>query len=169
MQDTQFGFLIDGWLRTIRDLYYEQREHIAQFASEEEQVDRLCELNVIQQVANVSHTTIVQNAASWSAAVGARLHLWHPATLSLETSTLPSAAGRAIARAVSSASARAVLMSRAALLAWAARRWLACSGGQRAGKALLLHISHPSAWPFMLECGSVDSLAVGWAVTVARA
>ena len=61
MQDTQFG-LIDGWLRTIRDLYYEQREHIAQFASEEEQVDRLCELNVIQQVANVSHTTIVQNA-----------------------------------------------------------------------------------------------------------
>lgn len=61
MQDTQFG-LIDGWLRTIRDLYYEQREHIAQFATEEERVDRLCELNVIHQVANVSHTTIVQNA-----------------------------------------------------------------------------------------------------------
>lgn len=61
MQDVQFG-LIDGWLRSIRDLYYEQREHIAQFASEEERVDRLCELNVIHQVANVSHTTIVQNA-----------------------------------------------------------------------------------------------------------
>ena len=61
MQDTQFG-LIDGWLRTIRDLYYEQREHIAQFATGEERVDRLCELNVIHQVANVSHTTIVQNA-----------------------------------------------------------------------------------------------------------
>ncbi|MCY1517222.1 Carbonic anhydrase 2 [compost metagenome] len=61
MQDTQFG-LIDGWLRTIRDLAYEQREHLASFASEEERVDRLCELNVVQQVANVSHTTIVQNA-----------------------------------------------------------------------------------------------------------
>jgi carbonic anhydrase len=61
MQDTQLG-LIDGWLRTIRDLYYEQREHIAQFATEEERVDRLCELNVMHQVANVSHTTIVQNA-----------------------------------------------------------------------------------------------------------
>ena len=61
MQDTQFG-LIDGWLRSIRDLYYEHREHLAQLPSEEEQVDRLCELNVIQQVANVSHTTIVQNA-----------------------------------------------------------------------------------------------------------
>ncbi|MCP1602667.1 carbonate dehydratase [Pseudomonas citronellolis] len=61
LQDQQFG-LIDGWLRTIRDLAYEYREHLSQFASEEERVDRLCELNVIQQVANVSHTTIVQNA-----------------------------------------------------------------------------------------------------------
>ncbi|WP_447589637.1 carbonate dehydratase [Aquipseudomonas campi] len=61
MQDAQLG-LIDGWLRTIRDLYYEQREHLAHFTTEEQRVDRLCELNVIQQVANVSHTTIVQNA-----------------------------------------------------------------------------------------------------------
>ncbi|BAN50579.1 carbonate dehydratase [Metapseudomonas resinovorans] len=61
MRDTQYG-LIDGWLRTIRDLYYDQREHLATFATDEERVDRLCELNVIQQVANVSHTTIVQNA-----------------------------------------------------------------------------------------------------------
>lgn len=60
LQDTQFG-LIDGWLRTIRDLAYEQREHLARFEGEA-RVDRLCELNVIQQVANVSHTTIVQNA-----------------------------------------------------------------------------------------------------------
>ncbi|CEG55428.1 carbonate dehydratase [Stutzerimonas kunmingensis] len=61
MRDDQLG-LIDGWLRSIRDLYYEHRVHLSKLASEEEQVDRLCELNVIQQVANVSHTTIVQNA-----------------------------------------------------------------------------------------------------------
>jgi len=61
MQNNQYG-LIDGWLRSIRDLYYEHREHLAQLPTESEQVDRLCELNVIQQVANVSHTTIVQNA-----------------------------------------------------------------------------------------------------------
>ncbi|WP_415754733.1 carbonate dehydratase [Pseudomonas leptonychotis] len=61
MQDGQLG-LIDGWLRSIRDLYYEHREHLAQWPSEEDRVDRLCELNVIQQVANVSHTSIVQNA-----------------------------------------------------------------------------------------------------------
>ncbi|MHA6494038.1 carbonate dehydratase [Pseudomonas borbori] len=61
MRDGQLG-LIDGWLRSIRDLYYEHREPLALLQSEEERVDRLCELNVIQQVANVSHTTIVQNA-----------------------------------------------------------------------------------------------------------
>ena len=61
MRDDQLG-LIDGWLRSIRDLYYEHRVHLSKLASEEEQVDRLCELNVIQQVANVSHTNIVQNA-----------------------------------------------------------------------------------------------------------
>src|SRR5690606_5290095 len=47
---------------SVRRRYDEHREHLAQFAGEEEQVDRLCELNVIQQVANVSHTSIVQNA-----------------------------------------------------------------------------------------------------------
>ncbi|WP_152226047.1 carbonate dehydratase [Pseudomonas sp. SCB32] len=61
LQDRQFG-LIDGWLRTIRDLAYEFRDHLAQFEKEEDRVDRLCELNVIQQVANVGHTSIVQNA-----------------------------------------------------------------------------------------------------------
>lgn len=61
LQDRQFG-LIDGWLRTLRDLAYEYRDHLGQFESEDEKVDRLCELNVIQQVANVSHTSIVQNA-----------------------------------------------------------------------------------------------------------
>ncbi len=61
MQDRQLG-LIDGWLRSIRDLYYEHREALGQLPTEEERVDRLCELNVIQQVANVGHTSIVQNA-----------------------------------------------------------------------------------------------------------
>ncbi|PVZ15912.1 MULTISPECIES: carbonate dehydratase [unclassified Pseudomonas] len=61
MQDQQFG-LIDGWLRSIRDLYYVHRHDVAQLPTEEAQVDRMCELNVIQQVSNVAQTTIVQNA-----------------------------------------------------------------------------------------------------------
>ena len=61
MQDAQLG-LIDGWIRSIRDLYYEYRDYLSSLEDEEARVDRLCEMNVIQQVANVSHTTIVQNA-----------------------------------------------------------------------------------------------------------
>lgn len=60
MQDRQLG-LIDGWLRSIRDLYYEKRDELAPLEGEAK-VDRMCELNVIQQVANVGHTSIVQNA-----------------------------------------------------------------------------------------------------------
>ena len=60
MQDRQLG-LIDGWLRSIRDLYYDKRDELAPLEGEA-RVDRMCELNVIQQVANVGHTSIVQNA-----------------------------------------------------------------------------------------------------------
>ena len=61
MQDKQVG-LTDAWLRGIRDLHYEHHAELALLATEEERVDRLCELNAIEQVANVSHTAIVQNA-----------------------------------------------------------------------------------------------------------
>ncbi len=61
MEHGQLG-LIDGWLRTIRDLYFEHGVQLARLENQEERVDRLCELNVIQQVANVSRTSIVQNA-----------------------------------------------------------------------------------------------------------
>ena len=61
MQDKQVG-LTDAWLRGIRDLHYEHYDELAKLPTEEERVDRLCELNAIEQVANVSHTAIVQNA-----------------------------------------------------------------------------------------------------------
>jgi carbonic anhydrase len=61
MRNKQLG-LSDGWLRSIRDLYYEQRNTLKLIDGHETQLDRMCELNVIRQVANVSHTSIVQNA-----------------------------------------------------------------------------------------------------------
>jgi len=61
MHNQQLG-LSDGWLRSIRDLYYEQRNKLKLIEDEETELDRMCELNVIRQVANVSHTSIVQNA-----------------------------------------------------------------------------------------------------------
>jgi len=61
LQDTPLG-LIDGWLHSIRELAWEQRTELARCSTMETKVDRLCELNVVAQVANVSRTGIVQNA-----------------------------------------------------------------------------------------------------------
>lgn len=60
LQDRELG-LIDNWLNHVRDIYDRNRRQM-EALSEEQRVDRLCELNVEQQVANVCHTTIVQRA-----------------------------------------------------------------------------------------------------------
>lgn len=57
----QFG-LIDNWLRHIKDVYRLHKIELDAIHQQEERADRLCELNVIEQVKNVCHTTIVQNA-----------------------------------------------------------------------------------------------------------
>ena len=54
--------LIDNWLNTIKDIYLMHEEEIQKLATEEEKVSRMCELNVIEQVKSVVHTTIVQDA-----------------------------------------------------------------------------------------------------------
>jgi len=72
MQDRQLG-LIDGWLRSIRDLYYEHREALGQLPTEEERVDRLCELNVIQQVQRRPHQHRAERLASRAEPVDPRL------------------------------------------------------------------------------------------------
>lgn len=53
--------LIDNWLRIIRRLYLMNAEEIDALG-DEERIDRLCEINVLQQVANVCVTTVVQDA-----------------------------------------------------------------------------------------------------------
>ena len=60
LHDMRLG-LIDNWLRNIQEV---QRRHAGTLAEtpESERLNRLCELNVLAQVANVSHTTILQSA-----------------------------------------------------------------------------------------------------------
>jgi len=60
METQKFG-LIDNWLRHIRDIH---RIHESAFVglTHEQKIDRMCELNVVEQVANVCHTTILQDA-----------------------------------------------------------------------------------------------------------
>ncbi|OMH32822.1 carbonate dehydratase [Motiliproteus sp. MSK22-1] len=69
----QFG-LIDSWLRHIKDVYRLHRNKIDSCKSDKERQNLLCELNVIEQVANVSHTTIVQNA--WKKGQELAIHGW---------------------------------------------------------------------------------------------
>lgn len=60
LQNREMG-LIDNWLRDIRDIYDKNRRTLEPL-EEAARIDRLCELNVVQQVANVCYTTIVQRA-----------------------------------------------------------------------------------------------------------
>lgn len=66
--------LIDNWLRHIRDVYLREREQIEALTSEEDKVNRLCELNVVNQVLNVARTTIVQDA--WRRGQYLAVHGW---------------------------------------------------------------------------------------------
>ena len=54
--------LIDNWLRHIKDVQRFHQEELDTLESENERYRRLCELNVQEQVRNVMHTTVVQDA-----------------------------------------------------------------------------------------------------------
>ena len=54
--------LIDNWLRHIQDVRERHAAHLPDDADEAANVDRLCELNVVEQVRNVCLTTIVRDA-----------------------------------------------------------------------------------------------------------
>ena len=60
-QNHQLG-LIDNWLRHIRDVRRHHEDLLENIEDDDERFDRLCELNVVQQVHNVCSTTIVQQA-----------------------------------------------------------------------------------------------------------
>ena len=61
MDNLQLG-LIDNWLRHVQDVVHQHEDILAKIDDENERLDRLCELNVIEQVLNVGRTTIVQSA-----------------------------------------------------------------------------------------------------------
>lgn len=71
--EQRFG-LIDNWLRHVQDV---RKKHAAQLLAlhdENQRWDRLCELNVIEQVVNVCETTIVQDA--WEHGQELSVHGW---------------------------------------------------------------------------------------------
>jgi carbonic anhydrase len=66
--------LIDNWLRHIKDIYFRAQEEFTACVDEAERVDLMCEYNVVEQVANVCHTTIVQDA--WKRGQELTVHGW---------------------------------------------------------------------------------------------
>ncbi len=73
MSNLQYG-LIDNWLRHVQDVLHVYETELSQIEDESKRLDRLCELNVIEQVVNVSRTTIVQNA--WQRGQELVVHGW---------------------------------------------------------------------------------------------
>lgn len=66
--------LIDNWLRHIRDLHQRRSTELSRLPTVEERINRLCELNVIEQVKNVGNSTIVQEA--WQRGQMVTMHGW---------------------------------------------------------------------------------------------
>jgi carbonic anhydrase len=66
--------LIDNWLRHVRDVHDRHHDLIKRSDSEDAAVNRLCELNVIEQVGHVCQTTIVQDA--WRRQQPLAIHGW---------------------------------------------------------------------------------------------
>jgi carbonic anhydrase len=73
MQNLQLG-LIDNWLRHVQDVMHDHAAQLSKIEGEAQRLDRLCELNVIEQVLNVSRTTVVQNA--WGRGQELAVHGW---------------------------------------------------------------------------------------------
>lgn len=70
---TRLG-LVENWLRHVQDVISKHEAALAPIADEAERLDRLCELNVIEQVASVARTTVVQSA--WQRGQDLAVHGW---------------------------------------------------------------------------------------------
>ena len=73
MENAQLG-LIDNWLRHVQDVVRDHEPELMQIEDETKRLDRLCELNVVEQVLNVARTTIVQSA--WERGQELVVHGW---------------------------------------------------------------------------------------------
>ncbi len=71
--DQELG-LIENWLRHIQDIRNKHLDALNEIDDLEARINRLCELNVIEQVVNVCRTTIVRDA--WKNGQKLAVHGW---------------------------------------------------------------------------------------------
>ena len=73
LRDERLG-LADNWLRHVQDVRWKHQQQLDGLATEALRHRRLCELNVIEQVVNVSQTTVVREA--WARGASLAVHGW---------------------------------------------------------------------------------------------
>jgi carbonic anhydrase len=73
LRDDKLG-LTDNWLRHVQDVRWKHQVQLDALPAEAQRHIRLCELNVIEQVVNVSQTTVVQDA--WARGQALAVHGW---------------------------------------------------------------------------------------------
>ncbi len=66
--------LSDNWLRHVQDVRQKHESHLITLTDPAIRADRLCELNVIEQAANVCQTTMVRDA--WERGQSLAVHGW---------------------------------------------------------------------------------------------
>jgi len=66
--------LVDNWLRHIQDVRQKHARLLDACADQKARIDRLCELNVIEQVLNVCQTTVLHEA--WGRGQEVAVHGW---------------------------------------------------------------------------------------------
>ncbi len=72
-QKTRLG-LIDNWLRHLEDIAYKHGAALNQLETDAQRIDKLCELNIIEQVDNAAETTVVRDA--WANGQDLTVHGW---------------------------------------------------------------------------------------------
>jgi carbonic anhydrase len=66
--------LVDNWLRHIQDVQHQHEGRLQSVQDPAQRIDRLCELNVIEQISNVCRTSIVEDA--WARGQQLTIHGW---------------------------------------------------------------------------------------------
>ncbi len=73
LDDSRYG-LIDNWLRHLQDIAEKHRPLLESLGTRDERLDKLCEINVIEQVVNAGETTFVREA--WERGQKLMIHGW---------------------------------------------------------------------------------------------
>ncbi len=74
MTNHDYNYVLNMWLRNIKDVFRLYREELITLKNEEQRADRLVELNVKEQVMHLAKTSIIQRA--WKEEQRPHLHGW---------------------------------------------------------------------------------------------